>query len=113
MILSLLACDMLTPTETPDWMIGDWNISYDGNDIGFCLIDSNRIEVYMQATPGEPFDLLDHMRQQNGWTTATDGTFTLHIDIDTRYGFMHDGDQVILIFTNGTDEYDFLLSVDR
>ena len=113
MILSLLACDMLTPTRIPDWLSNDWNISYDGNDIGFCLIDSNRIEVYMQATPGEPFDLLDHMRQQNGWTTATDGTFTLHIDIDTRYGFIHDGDQVILIFTNGTDEYDFLLSVDR
>ena len=113
MIISLLACDMLTPTEIPDWMIGDWNISYDGNDIGFCLIDSNRIETYLQIAPGEPFDLLNHMRQQNGWTTATDSTFTLHIDIDTRYDFMHDGDQVILIFTNGTDEYDFLLSVDR
>lgn len=91
----------------PEWLIGNWNAYDEGNQhIGVFNITENRIEItsYYPESLIEPYDLLEVVRNSNGWTESKDDSYTLYYSFERYYTFTDNGSSIMLAYTNETEE---------
>ena len=104
--IALVACSMPYIENVPDWMHGTWDMfTEDGEYIGRCEIDIDRIEIY-PIDSSQSRDLINEALQNGGWAEITsESIFTIYDGITLRemYTFVHNGNSVDIEIGQGID----------
>lgn len=107
-IIFLSSCSFLPGNvAAPNWLIGNWNAYDESNlNIGQFNITENRIEFqsYYPEISSEPYDLLESVRNSNGWTEAKDDNYILYYSFERYYTFTDNGSYITLIYVNESEE---------
>lgn len=94
--IALAACSMSYIENVPDWMHGTWDMfTEDGEYIGRCEIDIDRIEIY-PIDSSQSRDLINEALQNGGWSEDNGDEYIIYGNgsRDITYTFFEEDDSL-------------------